>query len=307
YTHNIDNHFKIDTQKKCAILAAGPTLDYKIEYLIQNRNKYFILSTDTAYKAATLKNLKCDAVITLDAQNISVNHFIHKKDCNTQFFLDYSSSPSIGRALKKNKNKTAFFTSGHPLENIITTSDTSLYLTSGSGTVTIAALDLAVKSGFNEIEVYGADFSYPFYKPYCKGTYLDIIYNKNSTKLCTNEKNFSKLMFRTELKKQGNISTTETLIAYKESFEKYLEENKLEYYLKQNVYVIKNNYENIIKEFSYDLISKKTLFDKITNRDQKMLNACLPYIAFCRRKNPEKDWDFLENQAFNDLGRFFRL
>ena len=51
------------------------------------------------------------------------------------------------------------------------------------GTVTITALDFAIKCGFTEIQILGADFGYVKNKTYTKSTYLDQIFSKNQNKL----------------------------------------------------------------------------------------------------------------------------
>ena len=68
-----------------------------------------------------------------------------------------------------------------------------------SGTVTMAALNFAIKMGFENINIIGADFGYLNGKTYAKGTYFDSIYNIKTLKTNTNETIFDKLLFRTNL------------------------------------------------------------------------------------------------------------
>lgn len=322
WQHNILNNYKgiINTEsktfnityqnkvlKKCAVLAAGPTLDKKIPYLIQNRKDYFILATDTAFQAAEKSGITCDAVITLDAQNVSTTHFTRKLSNNTIFLVEYSSSPSIIKKIRKTTDNILFFTTGHPLTDFIANKNKSLHLNSGSGTVTIAALDFALKAGFKDIEIFGADFSFPYNKPYAKGTYLDTLYNNKACKINNSETVFSKLMFRTELKNVSGTKTTSVLEGYKESFERYLTDLKIPFEIKQNVYVIKNSYENISKEFSNSLLTKEKIAEKIKSENQNLKTALLPFTAFLQRTTSEKNLDLLHEQAENDFRRYLNL
>lgn len=321
WQHNILNNYKllkvenpihpkmpeIFKTKKCAILAAGPTLDEKISFLKEKKEDYFVLSTDTAYQAAQRHNLHCDAVVTLDAQNISTVHYSKNTENDTLYLLDFSSSPSISKKLLKHNCKILYFTTGHPLSKLLTEENKTLKLNSGSGTVTIAALDFALKADFPHIEVFGADFSYPGNKPYAKGTYLDTLYNCSSVKTFPSEQKYSKLMFRTELTESEGIKTTEILKSYRQSFEAYLKGLKIPFELKQNVYVIEKNYENINKEFLNNLLTKERIFEKINSENQNFRTALLPFAAFLQRTNPDLSPDELRKTAEADLRRYLAL
>lgn len=304
---NIINNFKRSSnqffslskeklEKKCIILGAGPGLEDAFSILKNQQNEYFVLATDTAFKAADSSKIKCDAVITLDAQNVSVSHFIVPINKETLFLVDYSSSPSIANKLLRKQNKPVFFSSGHPLSRFLSSKESEEnIINAGSGTVTIAALDFAIKAGFSDIEIYGADFSFPKNKPYAKGTYLDALYNKNSSKIFSSEKCYTRLMFRTELIERNGIKTTETLESYRTSLETYLNEyvkkGIISWYKKQNVYVLRKSYENINKGFLNTEKSGKQL------NSREMETACLPYIAFLRRKNPDLQYEELLQMA----------
>ncbi|MCQ2597933.1 MAG: DUF115 domain-containing protein [Treponema sp.] len=293
--------------KTCAILAAGPTLDREIEKIIENREKYFVLSTDTAFSVCSKKKLFCDAVISLDAQNISCNHFLHNIDKKTLFLLDFCSSSGIVRKIRRNGNDIFFFSTGHPLVSYLFKNQDIVKFSAGSGSVTIAALNFALYYGFKEIQTIGADFSYPGNKPYCKGTYLDPLYNKNSDKKETSEKTFNKLMYRTELITRGSVKTTAVLDSYKESFENFLNSKDLSWTIKQNVYVIKKNIENISKEFSNKPVSIKQISENDFTSNNGLITAFLPLLAFLRKKDPAADRNDLLKKAISDYNRYSDL
>lgn len=329
WQHNILNNMKQNIKtdallpdektvknKTCVILAAGPSLEDYLKELSQNREKYYILATDTGYSAAISNKLKCDAVITIDAQNVSVTHFIHKHNKETLFLTDLSSSPSLVKTLQNRNCNPRFFGSGHPLF-ISACKEKSInnYINAGSGTVTIAALDFAIKTGFSKIHIAGADFSFPKNKAYAKGTYLDYLYNRNSRKTASTEKEYCRLMFRTDLSRnENNIPTTEILLSYRKSLENYLdnlkETDNISWKKEQNVYVISKNYENINKDFlnwkpeGFSFI--KEFLDSKENTPE-MYSPCLPYIAYLRRKYPNKEFHELSKMAKNDIRRFCNL
>ena len=143
-----------------------------------------------------------------------------------------------------------------------------IHLFSGSGTVTISALDFAVKCGFNKIEVFGADFSYTNTKTYTKGTYLDDIFSQNTCELKTAEYNYLKLLYRTELiDKNNGKKTTTVLESYRKSFESYLSQNNYCFSNENDRYFI-----SIPAETSN--ISKASFSNYNLNKNQNKLEYC---------------------------------
>ncbi|MCR4953705.1 MAG: DUF115 domain-containing protein [Treponema sp.] len=296
---------KIDTTKKAVIIAAGPTLDEKIQKLKLERNSSFIIATDTAFSTLLRNNLKPDAVISIDGQHISQTHFIHKTDfSDTIFIFDLTSNANAVRYVQNQGGKVYFCKNGHPLSkiaaNFTNEPDKIPNLYTGSGTVTIAATDFAIKAGFTKIEVIGADFSYKNNKPYAKGTYLDSIYFKESNRLNTFEQKFSKLMYRTELEKIAeNTFTTKVLESYKISFEKYLEDCNLKFTKEDDIYKIENNLpqKNELADLRPAHVNSTKFVDYInqnysnSKKTFSALNevelALLPAAAFYRRTKPE--------------------
>ncbi len=236
------------TEKTAVVVAAGPSLDWTIKLLSDStsRDKYFIISTDTAGNSLIKRNIIPDIIISIDGQSVSYNHFIKtnlNNDSSPIYAFDLCANSSAARHIIESGNKVLFFTSGHPLSSAINESNNYSLpnLFSGAGTVTITALDLAVQSGFKKILILGADFSYHNGKAYTSGTYLDTLYNNSSSKLKESEHTFSKLMFRTELKTiSQNIKTTDILEAYKTSLEKYCLSRNLNYKKENDIYTISN-------------------------------------------------------------------
>ena len=274
-------------KKKAAVIAAGPSLDKTINIL--KTRDYFIIATDTAFSALLKQGIIADAVVSLDGQAVSYNHYMHKMKeelKNTVFYFDVSSNFCAAKKIYDKGMKLCFFCSGHPLSQFAAqySNHSILSLYSGSGTVTITALDLAVKYGFSQIDIFGADFSYSNGKAYTTGTYLDSLYSISSLRTNTSEKRFAQLMFRTELIKQvkGRYST-KVLESYKESLENYLKTMNLKFVNSDDLYriTLENNHKDSdeIQKFNYEGFKKE-----LKKEIQSSYVILLPYIAWLRKK-----------------------
>ena len=230
YTEVDDASFTAPAGKTALIAAAGPSLDKAILYIKKKRNDFYIVATDTAYRSFSKRGIGCDAVVSIDGQILSAEHFFSETERHrTLFIFDLCAHPSAVRFIKKSGGKIAFVQTGHPLAEYASrfseckTGIPFPHVATGAGTVTIAALDFALKAGFSDIAVCGADFSYSE-KPYMKGTYLDSLYNAESGRTRSAETAFDALMFRTELFQNAGSRTTEMLDAYRKTFESHLAE-----------------------------------------------------------------------------------
>ena len=237
----------IDTNKTALVLAAGPSLDKTIINIKENRKEYFLIATDTAFSVLLSHKVFPDTVVSLDGQNISNLHFIHSNEydfTNTIFLFDLCANDSAAKKILNQNGLLCFFTSGHPLSMYINTTYQLLLpqFFSGSGTVTISALDFALQAGFKNIQVAAADFSYSNGKAYAKGTYLDRIYNQQSQRINNSQKQFCSLMYRIELiPKSDKVFTTQILEAYRTSFEEFLNSKNLAFKKENDLYKINNN------------------------------------------------------------------
>ena len=292
------NYPSIKNTKTAIIVAAGPSLDDNINDIKDNISDYFIIATDTAYQALYKHNIEADIVISIDGQHISHNHFMGiPESTKTIFALDLCSDYSISEYLKNKKLPIFYFKSGHPLSNYASSFSKIpiIELFSGAGTVTITALDLALKLGFSKIKIYGGDFSYIKGKAYVRGTYFDYLFGKENNKLSTLENFYDKLIYRTELIKQPNDKySTVILNAYRDSLELYLSNNSCSFDRIENSYVITVNNSNQIKysleapTFDY----RAFIADIKNSSTEGLIVPLLPYIAWLRNKNHEQE-DFV--------------
>jgi hypothetical protein len=170
-------------------------------------------------------------------------------------------------------------------------------------------LDFAIKLGFQNIQIYGADFSYTNGKPYTKGTYLDKEFGKIQNKINSSEKKFVSLMFRTELKKISQKKyTTEVLESYKSSMEEYLINEKATFNLKNDVYFVKNTnspkikIENIENNVNFDFFMNDLLEKKNFLENEQLI--FLPYIAWLRKNTNINDFEKLQKLALSSIVRY---
>ena len=304
---------KLPVEKTALIVAAGPSLDKTIQTIKSKLDSFYIIATDTALSILTSYNIIPQCVISIDGQNISKTHFIHSNTfdfSNTLFLFDLCANSSAVNTVLNSQGKLCFFTSGHPLCEYINRhfSLNLPALFSGSGTVTISAVDFAVKADFKNIQVAGADFSYSNGKPYAKGTYLDRLYNQKSNKLYSIQKQFSALEYRTQLIADNNSYTTQILQAYKYSFEQYLQNKGFDFSKDCELYKIKctgeqneiintttqsQNGQLILKELYKIFSSKKSKnFNSIFDLDESDI-CLLPLISWLRNNDNKERNDFI--------------
>ena len=202
----------LPVNKPAAIIAAGPSLDASVSILKENPDGFYIIATDTALEILHKYGIKCDAFVTIDGQNISSRLFtnIGSTTCLPDLaVIDCSAHPNSVTFSAAKNIPILLCSTGHPLSNWFQKKISSILpLYSGSGTVTITALDFAVKSGFSSIVFFGADFSCPGGKPYAKGSYLDTIFASASKRYNTMEGQFTSLIFRTSVHKAEAIPDT---------------------------------------------------------------------------------------------------
>ncbi len=211
------------TSKTAAIIAAGPSLNRTAEELKNEREKYFIISTDTAYGSLSKKGIDADVVVSVDGQMVSHSHFMFQPAKKTKFVFDLCANSDAVQKILGCGNKILLSESSHPLAvfaNSYNNKNHFVHLETGSGTVTIAAANFAVLSGFKKLKLFGADFSYSNGLPYAKGTYLDTNFRQNENRIKTAESKFVNLLYRTEIKTiSKTVFTTEILESYKKTME----------------------------------------------------------------------------------------
>jgi hypothetical protein len=183
---------------KCAsVIAAGPSLDRSLPLLQEQRTRRFIIATDTSLPALLAAGIEPDAVISIDCQIWSYNHFFRRT--HIPLFLDVASPP----LLAERSTAPRFFSGGHPLSRFFSRASADIpELDASGGNVTYAAVSLAEALGAETVELFGADFSYPLGVAYARGTWLHPFYDKQQNRFSPIETFFSHLIYRTSLEKR---------------------------------------------------------------------------------------------------------
>lgn len=304
---NLNKKIIPDLSKTAAVIAAGTTLDNTIHNLQKNRNSFYIISTDTAYSSLIKHNIIPDVVISIDGQNISYNHFLHNVDItNTLFLFDLTSNYKACKYLYEKKCNIRYFTSGHPFSTLVQSFSDFFFpnLFSGAGTVTITATDFAFYCGFENIQVFGADFSYQNGKSYTKGTYLDVLYHKEETKIYNAEFLYDNLMFRTILYQLDGKFTTKLLQSYKNSFESFVTKNDYSIKYENSIYYLKQKFKKtsnpgLIMDFFKNQTFNYTKFLNyiLKSSIQDLEIPLLPLAAFLKVKLKKNDYSEILNLA----------
>jgi hypothetical protein len=185
--------------EKTAVIAAGPSLDSQLPLIEEIRGKTFIIATDTSLPALLHAGIEADAVISIDCQLWSYNHFMQGLPATIPLYLDIASPPSVAACSPHPR----FFSSGHPLAAYLSQTWMPLpALDTSGGNVTYAAISLAESLGARSTLLFGADFAYPSGLTYARGTWLYPFYEKQHTRFSPSETLFSTLLFRTPLHKR---------------------------------------------------------------------------------------------------------
>jgi hypothetical protein len=185
--------------KKAAVCAAGPSLSLQIPAIKKKRKETFLIAVDTSLPCLLSAGITPDAVISIDCQHISYYHFMDGLPEGVLLFLDLASPPLLASCSESFK----FFTSAHPLTMYISQVWKPLpELDTSGGNVTYAAVSLAEQLGAAEIELYGADYSYPGGVSYARGAYIYSLFAKRQNRLSPLEAQCSDFLFRTPLEKK---------------------------------------------------------------------------------------------------------
>lgn len=295
----------VDTAKTAAIIAAGPSLDQSAAQIQAEREKYFVVAADTSRKALARRGIKVDAAVSIDAQYLSAQHFYGAFDKDTIYVLDLAANPSIGRYVYERGGKIIFTDGGHPLARFASLfCKTPFARLQNGGTVTIAALDFALKLGFKNIEIFGADFGYSRGKPYAKGSYLDDLYAQRQSRVDNAQSAFARLMYRSPLaaNKEG-VLQNELLLSYQKALENFLAGGGLT--KKGSVYCYQAGNgtskgagpvkQALAAANQMDFCAFKAGLSKAMETVEKSdaltpeLSTILPYMAYCEgKKNGEK-------------------
>ena len=309
---------KADNTKEAAIIGAGPSLDKTIDLLKRNREKYYIISTDTAFPILVKNGLVPEVTVTIDGQNTSCHHFagLSLKDTILAFCL--SACPAVVKYAYEQNARLFPFCDNHPLEHLVKnytyTGDAFLpVIDCGAGTVLHAAASLAEKTGFKNISVFGADFGYSYGKAYAKGSYFDAVFSEKADRLHPAETKYSELYYRLPLIKNESSISTELLLGYRQAFYAYVEALKAKGICVKIVqpepaydegqtdglaaktegspqHEATEQNEAVYQQINFSFSAFCDIFiEKMHKNDKKIDISLLPYLSWAKEKNKNAD------------------
>jgi hypothetical protein len=187
--------------ERALVCGAGPSLEEQMPRIARSgREGAFHLAADTSLPALVSAGLEPDAVVSIDCQHIGYRHLIPPAGVlppAAPLFLDLASP------LASQAGRRVFFSGGHPLGEYLSARWRPFpAIDSSGGNVVYAAVSLAEFLGAREIELYGADFSYPLGRTYARGTYIFPFFGLRQNRLCPLEALLSGLLYRSPLEKR---------------------------------------------------------------------------------------------------------
>jgi hypothetical protein len=154
---------------RAIITGAGPSLEEHIDEIRFKSSNHTIIATDTSVPVLLSYNIRPDIIVSIDCQHISYYHFLKGVPRDIPIVLDLSSPRKLATLF----DNVYYFTGEHPFSQYVNKKFKPFpNLRSTGGSVTHGALALADALNAKEIELYGADFSYPLGKSYSRGSYI---------------------------------------------------------------------------------------------------------------------------------------
>ncbi|MGL4452589.1 MAG: 6-hydroxymethylpterin diphosphokinase MptE-like protein [Sarcina sp.] len=217
-----------DSDKAFLVVAAGPSLDFELEFIKKHREKFNIISVGSAFKSLINAGVKPDAIVIIDAKPWVKNQ------------LDFYDENDIPLCFLSTASRWAV--DAHKGEKYIFFNDekeSKYYINTGK-TVAVAATDIAIKSGAKKVVFVGQDLAYLDNKTHTNTFesiygYKDVIYKTND--------------YREVKSVNGKIlQTTEGFLYFKKQLEKLVEYNKnIEFYnISKGAYI--NGAKNLISK-----------------------------------------------------------
>ena len=164
------------------IVSAGPSLRKNVDLLNDISEKALVVAVDTAIKVLGKKGVSPHIIMTLDAQNYSLKHFLGMKDTSSVLLADIVCFPDVIRTYRGMKiiSTTSKYYSD---ENGELKRETTPFMDwveefidpigdiQSGGSVATSAFDLLLNLGCDPIILVGQDLAYTGREIHCSGTY----------------------------------------------------------------------------------------------------------------------------------------
>lgn len=194
-------HRELPSSERCAVVAAGPSLDDHIGELADGTYD-LVVAVDTALPALLDRGVSVDVVVSIDAQAVTYHHVMRGVPTDCIVASDIGSPHLLGEG-------RLLFASGHPIAGLLHGFglEIPVWDTSG-GSVTQTAMDLCARLGAREIHLFGADYSYLTGKPYARGTYAYEVFSGRADRLSSLESQTVSFVMTRATRHQGRYESS---------------------------------------------------------------------------------------------------
>jgi hypothetical protein len=160
----------LSAEKPVVVCGAGPSLDRCVPLLKRLRDRYLLVSVDTALPALAACSLSPDLIVTLEAQHANLADFLPFRDPAIPVAADFIACPEVVRISHGN---LYFFSSSFapiPLFDRLERQGLLPFPIPALGSVGVAAVFVSARLTRGEIFLAGLDFSFPRGQIHARGT-----------------------------------------------------------------------------------------------------------------------------------------
>lgn len=164
---NIYDIDKAGLKEDWIIVAAGPSLDNKLDYIRMNQGKKTIVAVSTVYKKLTDAGIKADFVTSADPQNRTYGHFDGLADHSAALILNSTGNWQFGEYYKG--DKYLVFGQGEEAVSEYCNNRGIKMIATGS-TIPTLSIAVAAELGAKNIDLLGLDLAFPGGHSHASGT-----------------------------------------------------------------------------------------------------------------------------------------
>lgn len=177
----LQNRYLPDFKPKATawVVGASPNLEASIEKLRCLDNNSVLIAADTAFPFLVDNGIEPDYAVTIDAQPLSLQHFIGLIPQKTALVADLTALPTVAARF----SRIIWCAGAHPLCRLAASYLNLPPLNTVGGNVSVAALSFARLFSPQQILTAGIEFAYPHGKTYSRGTWLPNRWLRSSDRL----------------------------------------------------------------------------------------------------------------------------
>lgn len=224
--HPVSSLFGKFKTYRAFVVTPGPSLPDYLGLIHSLKDSVFIISVDSAIATLAHAGITPDIVVSIDPQPYVEEHlaaFIPSDIISVFSISSYYKCPAeYGGYISMNT---------HPVSQVVEGFSSSPVgsVDSLTGSVAGDALSLAVKCGFEEIYLFGFDFSFSDFNIYARGTSYQTRFSAcmNSRFSPPETRNLNYIMQASGALKSEGRFTRKSFLNYKQNMERFLEKNRI--------------------------------------------------------------------------------